>query len=284
MLSSGEIANLLAKDEVDEICNELIMPMKKEFGKREPTMDNLYSYFISRVRKNLHLVLCFSPVGPKFRSRALKFPGLVSGCTIDWFSKWPRDALVAVSNHFIANFPIVCPGDTKHQLIDLMATVHDQVSGICQEYFSRFRRQTHVTPKSYLSFIHGYKQIYRDSRKHYELLSKRMDTGLVKLQEASVQVAELSKELAVMEVHLAKASAEAELVLADVTVVASAAQKVKDEVKVVKDGAEELVKVIKVEKAKAEGKLELAKPALLEAEEALKVTSHAVIAADLLAN
>jgi len=62
MLSSGEIANLLAKDEVDEICNELIMPMKREFGKREPTMDNLYAYFISRVRKNLHLVLCFSPV------------------------------------------------------------------------------------------------------------------------------------------------------------------------------------------------------------------------------
>jgi hypothetical protein len=30
------------------------------------TYDNLYSFFINRVRDRLHLVLCFSPVGPKF--------------------------------------------------------------------------------------------------------------------------------------------------------------------------------------------------------------------------
>jgi len=62
VLSSGEVANLLTREDNDEICNELIMPMKKEFPKRIPTPDNLYDYFISRVRKNLHLVLCFSPV------------------------------------------------------------------------------------------------------------------------------------------------------------------------------------------------------------------------------
>jgi len=76
-------------------------------------MDNLYEYFIRRVRKNLHVVLCFSPVGEKLRKRLINFPGLVSGCTIDWFSCWPRDALVAVSKHFLSPFPIVCPGDTK---------------------------------------------------------------------------------------------------------------------------------------------------------------------------
>jgi len=215
--------------------------------------------------------LLSSKVGEKFRTRALKFPGIVSGCTIDWFSSWPREALIAVSKHFIAPFPIVCPGEVKGQLIELMGNIHDQVAGICVEYFDRFRRQTHVTPKSFLSFLSGYKSIYRDKRKHFEQLSKRMDSGLLKLQDAGSQVAILSKELEVMEKHLAVASAEAEAVLSDVTIVQESAQKVKDEVKRVKDSAEELVKVISTEKGRAEEQLAAAKPALQEAEEALKV-------------
>lgn len=38
--------------------------MKKEFPRRPPTNENLYDYFITRVRNNLHIVLCFSPVWP----------------------------------------------------------------------------------------------------------------------------------------------------------------------------------------------------------------------------
>ncbi len=53
---------MFARDEVDEICNELIAVMKKKKPHIEPTLENLYEYFISRARDNLHIVLCFSPV------------------------------------------------------------------------------------------------------------------------------------------------------------------------------------------------------------------------------
>lgn len=62
VLSVGEIANLFPKDELDEILTNIVPLMKKDDPKRPPTQDNLYDYFISRARNNLHVVLCFSPV------------------------------------------------------------------------------------------------------------------------------------------------------------------------------------------------------------------------------
>lgn len=97
------MSNLFARDESDEILNDLVPIMKREFPKRPPTNENLHEYFMSRVQKNLHVVLCFSPVGEKFRNRALKFPALISGCTMDWFSRWPKDALVAGTVGIIAS-------------------------------------------------------------------------------------------------------------------------------------------------------------------------------------
>ncbi|XP_030832172.1 dynein heavy chain 8, axonemal [Strongylocentrotus purpuratus] len=269
VLSSGEVSNLFAKDELDEITQELISVMKKEFPRRPPTNDNLYDYFISRACKNLHIVLCFSPVGEKFRNRSLKFPGLISGCTMDWFTRWPKDALIAVSNHFLSKFEIICPTETKFQVVQTMGEVHDGVATTCIEYFERYRRQAHVTPKSYLSFLDGYKSIYLEKYSEISELAQRMNTGLDKLIEASESVAELSIQLVVKEKELEIASKKADLVLAEVTVSAQAAEKVKASVQVVKDKAQHIVTSIEAEKSVAEGKLEAARPALEEAENAL---------------
>ncbi|BFZ13509.1 hypothetical protein BsWGS_16546 [Bradybaena similaris] len=277
MLSSGVVSNLFARDEMDEILGELVSVMKKEFPKRPPSNENLYEYYLTRVRANLHLSLCFSPVGEKFRQRALKFPGLISGCTMDWFQRWPKDALIAVADHFLQQFDMVCSEDVKKQVIHTMGIIHDGVAESCIDYFQRYRRATHVTPKSYLSFINGYKSVYQNKKDTIREMANRMNTGLERLVEASQAVAELSKELAIKEKELAIASEKAEAVLKQVTVQAQAAEKVKNQVQKVKDKAESIVNSIATDKAIAMEKLEAARPALEEAEAALNTIKPAHI-------
>ena len=58
-----------------------------------------------QVRKYLHVVLCFSPVGDKFRIRARQFPALVNCTSFDWFHTWPSEALVSVAARFLVDIP-----------------------------------------------------------------------------------------------------------------------------------------------------------------------------------
>ncbi|XP_021242639.1 dynein heavy chain 5, axonemal-like isoform X7 [Numida meleagris] len=278
VLASGEVSNLFARDEIGEITQDLIPVMKKEYPRCTPTGENLYNYFLTRVRNNLHVVLCFSPVGEKFRTRALKFPGLISGCTMDWFQRWPKDALVAVAQHFLVSYYIECTDEVKKSVVNTMGTFQDIVAEKCVEYFERYRRRTFVTPKSYLSFIGGYKAIYKEKFGNVGSLSERMRTGLAKLMEAEVSVSQLSKELVMKEKDLAVASKKADEVLLEVTMKAQAAEKVKMQVQKVKDKAQAIVDDIAIDKAAAEEKLEAARPALEEAEAALQTIKPSDIA------
>jgi len=76
-------------------------------------------------------------IGEKFRSRALEFSGLISGCTIDWFQRWPRDALISVADHFLSRFDVDCAVKVKSQLIRCMGTIHDNIAESCAAYFQK---------------------------------------------------------------------------------------------------------------------------------------------------
>ncbi|XP_048268511.1 dynein axonemal heavy chain 8 [Bombus terrestris] len=278
ILSVGEVANLFPADELDEILTTVTPMMKKDDPRRPPTPDNLYDYFLSRARDQLHVTLCFSPVGEKFRSRALKFPGLISGCTMNWFWRWPKDALYEVSDHFLKKYKVMCSAEVKQQLIEVMGDIHHDVNDVCMQYFDRFRREVYVTPKSFLTFLSGYKVLYKQRLDNINILSYRMSSGLSKLIDAAGQVDELRKVLEQNQQEIAEKNVQVEAILVTVNEKKSEAEAVKAQVQVSKDEAETILKVIAKEKAVAEQKLKAAEPALLEAEAALQTIKAADIA------
>ena len=70
--------------------------MKKESPGTIDTWDNLYNFFLGRVRDNLHVILCFSPVGPKFAQRASQFPGLQNSEAAHNVQTWRYNVLLVL--------------------------------------------------------------------------------------------------------------------------------------------------------------------------------------------
>jgi dynein heavy chain len=99
ILSSGEVPNLYKPEEFEEVRSALADVAKKDGIVDVP--DVMFAYFIERVRNNLHVVLCMSPVGEPFRNRIRQYPAFVNCTTIDWFSEWPKDALLEVSERYL---------------------------------------------------------------------------------------------------------------------------------------------------------------------------------------
>ena len=99
--------------------------------------DNCWEYFIEKVRSNLHVVLCFSPVGNAFRVRCRKFPALTNCSTIDWFHAWPREALISVAQRFLEDAQMDEHADeVRENVAHHMAFVHEAVGTMCAQYLS----------------------------------------------------------------------------------------------------------------------------------------------------
>lgn len=225
------------------------------------------------MRDNLHVCLCFSPVGVKFSRRAAQFPGLINGCTVDWFLPWPKDALTAVAAKFVSGFQMACPDDVKATLVQHMGQVHTHVTAACTEYFEKYRRRVYVTPKSYLSFIAGYKALYTQKLDEVQGLADKIKNGLSKLLQAKADVNEMKIDLAKKNVDLAEAQRVSAGLLKEISASTAVAEKEKAKVAVIVSEVTAKAEQIAGVKEDAERDLAAAKPALDEAVNALNSIS-----------
>jgi len=95
----------------------------------------------------------------------------------------------------------------------LAANAHVLAARLCADYAERRRRHAHVTPRSYLAFLSGYRDLYAKKWAAAEALAQSVDQGLSKMASAKQEVGKLRVELAAKTAELAAAGAEAEKML-----------------------------------------------------------------------
>jgi len=129
MLANGEIPDLFADDEIENIVTALRNEVKS-VGLQD-TRENSWRFFIDRVRHQMKVVLCFSPVGSTLRVRSRKFPSLTTCTAIDWFHEWPQEALESVSAQFLQETEDL-PEELQQSVSLFMAYVHTSVNVMSQ--------------------------------------------------------------------------------------------------------------------------------------------------------
>ena len=271
MLATGEIPGLFLKEDRDLIPLQQKNVYMKEAGTKgeDPSTLLLWNYFINRVKDNLHTVLCFSPVGTKFRTRAQQFPSLFSQCNIDWFLTWPEEALISVSEKFLKTFKIENTSAVKDALIVHMGKVHNLVTEVCGIYFQQMRRYVYVTPKSYLSFINMYQDVYVKKFKGIDIEEQNINNGLDKLAEATRGIDELKISLKKEDATLKIAADQTALLLAELEVENKKADIKSSEVAAVTEACLTQKHTITLEKEQADKELAAALPALEKAKSAV---------------
>ena len=170
ILSSGEVPNLYAPEEFDEVKEALSEEAKKD-GISDST-DTMFAYFIERVRNNLHVILCMSPVGDPFRNRIRQYPAFVNCTTIDWFTEWPRDALLEVAERYLEKIdldPSIKEPPKKEALMknsaSMFVTFHQSVVENSKKMLLEMKRHNYVTPTNYLELVTGYISMLTEKRK-----------------------------------------------------------------------------------------------------------------------
>lgn len=214
ILNSGEVPSLFPPDERDKMINS---STEAANALGIFSRDEIYNYFISRSRDNMHIVLCMSPVGDSFRTRCRQFPSLTNCCSIDWYDEWPAEALFGVAQRLLGEVPIVAADpDLKQKLIALCVDVHQCADESSKVFWEQLRRRYYLTPTSYLDFINLFIGMLDEKTASENEVLARFVNGREKMISTDSMIEGMRVQIETMQPQLELASKNAEIVAAEV--------------------------------------------------------------------
>ena len=197
ILAGADIASLFDHEDLERISLDL----KRDAILQgvSDTKEAIFRFFLERVKQKLHLVLSTTPAGSSFRRRCRLYPPLINCCTIDWFDKWPLDALRSVAVSFLELSELGKNPESNEALLEsvskVFVEVFNSVEQETQKFYEELRRRYYTTPTSYMEFVRLYLSKLNDKRAELSFNRDRLCTGLQKLSESNELVGTMQTEL-----------------------------------------------------------------------------------------
>eukprot|EP01049_Picozoa_sp_SAG25_P002666 SAG25_NODE_143_length_14049_cov_6.050817_1_plen_2680_part_10 len=260
LISGGEVPGLYAPEDLDQLLGGLKDEMQAD-GRHTA----LYSFFVARVQRNLHIVLSMDPTNASFLTRCEANPAIYSRCAILWEEEWSRDGMSAVPQQVLQSVLERVDENQHAAILQNVVAIHAS----CGHSAGQRGRAAGAPPRQYVALLQTYCTLF--ARKQEEELTRlqHLQGGLSKLTEAQETVDVLSSEAVEKENLLKVKQADADEALSRITVAMEAASERKTEVAKLSEEVKEKAVVISGRKAEVEEGLAEVQPQIEAAQTAV---------------
>ena len=268
LLINCNIPHMYQRDEIDQI--RLDMSQNMELNQNEGS--DLFQVFMNRVKKNLHIILVFSPFGTVFKDSMLSYPALRSETTIDWYMPWSQDALESVGSATLKK------ADNLKSIVSVCVNIHKSVEKFADKFMKDTKRFTAITPSRYFELLTTFNSKLKKKQVENEELINKYSNGVDQILTTRKQIDEMSKQLNTDIPILQKTRSEVEAFLGELNVKSAEVEATKKEVQgkseIAEAEAEEASKTNQI----AQEQLALAQPILEQAQNAVnKLDKNALV-------
>jgi dynein heavy chain 2 len=183
LIVSGDVPGLFTAEESEAALSTL----KEEWGAAQAAGGGgagatLHSFFTSRVRSRLHVVVSLDPHGPSFEAHLAKHPALTSRASALWLGDWTAASRRAIATTALeaGPNPDATTGISHGDMVELLEAVH-VASG------------STPGPRDFAALLRAYTGVLASRRGGAAGEIKSLSAGLGRLSEAQSSIDELSK-------------------------------------------------------------------------------------------
>jgi dynein heavy chain 2 len=197
LLSGPEIGGIYTPEELDVVFQSL-----KDVHSQVGFIGSLYEFFVSRIRKNLHVALIFDCATANFARRCQSNPALYTRCQLQWVDNWSKESMFEMMSESFKR-PILAEIRQKEGIMSSMYSIH--------------QANVQATPKHFMEFLKVYGRIYECKKAALDKKQAYLAGGLSKLQDASSYVDKLSNDARIQQKELALKQSQADAALKQIT-------------------------------------------------------------------
>jgi dynein heavy chain 2 len=291
LISSGEVPGLYTHEELEPLLVS-IRELARDEGSAYRTP---YEFFVSRVRKFLHVVLLMDPNHPRFLYRCESNPALYAQCSVIWVSEWRTSTLRLIPTLIDGIKDLVTAksdeegkaeeskrgegkdGEFKRQetysrdIIQLADSERllEMIIGIHSSCQSAPGHGIAATPRDYFAFLHTWHSLCGSKESELRTELSHLDKGLEKLDSAAQVVHDLRTNAVQQEKDLRVAQAAADRAMEEISKALSSATERRSEVADIRISVTENEKKTQERKADIESELAEIQPILESAKQAV---------------